>query len=225
MGLNIVEVQYNWANELTERITTGAIVLHHAESTKCTAQDVHRWHLNNGWSGIGYNYFVAKDGTIYKGRGLNAVGAHVEGHNWYTIGICAEGNYHPSDTIIVDTVMPDAQKNSIIQLCVYLFGIYPDCEILGHRDLLATACPGDYFKFDEIKNKVLEEINIGKLINVHPNYYKYGVQAIRDLATNKKLLSNPDEHIVTLGELDENSLDWLNIVVNARMARELGLIK
>ncbi|TEB06363.1 N-acetylmuramoyl-L-alanine amidase [Pelotomaculum propionicicum] len=167
--MEIIEVQYNWANGFIPRATTDAIVLHHAESPRCTAQDVHRWHLDNGWAGIGYHYFVAKDGTVYRGRPRDVVGAHVENHNWHTIGICAEGNYHPSDRIPVDTQMPVVQKNSIVGLCHELLTVYSGAQILGHRDLLATACPGEYFPLVEIQQAVRNGQNIQEVLSMFPD--------------------------------------------------------
>jgi len=40
------------------------IILHHAETSGCSIQDIHSWYLNNGWSGCGYNYFIKKDGKV-----------------------------------------------------------------------------------------------------------------------------------------------------------------
>lgn len=86
------------------------IVLHHAEISSCTIQDIHQLHLNNGWAGCGYHFFVRKDGSIYKGRPENAVGAHCPPANNHSIGICAEGNY------LIEQ-MPVVQKEAIIKLC------------------------------------------------------------------------------------------------------------
>ena len=77
--MQIIDEKYNWNGGFTSRFKTDYIVLHHAEAVKCTAQDVHSWHRANGWTGIGYHFFVRKDGTIYSGRPINVVGAHEQG--------------------------------------------------------------------------------------------------------------------------------------------------
>ena len=59
--MNIIEKTYNWNGSLKNRTSTKRIILHHAESKSCTADDIHRWHLKKGWSGIGYHFFVRKD--------------------------------------------------------------------------------------------------------------------------------------------------------------------
>ena len=73
--MNIIEKDYNWAHELSARQVTNLIILHHAAAKSCTAADVHNWHLNRGWAGIGYHFFVGKDGSVTRGRPLWAVGA------------------------------------------------------------------------------------------------------------------------------------------------------
>ena len=79
--MNIIEKDYNWAHELSARQVTNLIILHHAAAKSCTAADVHNWHLNRGWAGIGYHFFVGKDGSVTRGRPLWAVGAHAESCN------------------------------------------------------------------------------------------------------------------------------------------------
>lgn len=93
--MNIIEKDYNWAHDLSARQTTNLIILHHAAAKSCTAADVHNWHLNRGWAGIGYHFFVGKDGSVTRGRPLWAVGAHAESCNWRSVGICFEGDYRP----------------------------------------------------------------------------------------------------------------------------------
>ena len=51
--MNIIEKTYNWNGSLKNRTSTKRIILHHAESKSCTADDIHSWHLKKGWSGIG----------------------------------------------------------------------------------------------------------------------------------------------------------------------------
>jgi N-acetyl-anhydromuramyl-L-alanine amidase AmpD len=100
---------------------------------------------------------VRQNGSIYRGRPINAIGAHAEGFNAQSVGICAEGYYHPSNNpkIIPDCEMPEAQKQSLIALVEHCRQFYPKAEIVGHKSLMSTACPGDYYPFDEIKQKVL----------------------------------------------------------------------
>jgi len=125
------------------------IVLHHAEAKHCTPEDIHRWHLERGWAGAGYNYFVNKKGEIYELRGLN-IGAQCKGYNSHTLGICAEGDY-TTDT------MPLEQKKAIIDLCKYLIDKYPQIKKLyKHKDLYPTSCPGDNYPFNEIVQAVFK---------------------------------------------------------------------
>ncbi|MCD8391539.1 MAG: N-acetylmuramoyl-L-alanine amidase, partial [Firmicutes bacterium] len=103
MSINIIETDWNWNGTLSNRASTDYIALHHAEASSCTAADVDSWHKANGWAGIGYHFFVRKDGSIYRGRPLDKMGAHVSGYNNKSIGICAEGAY-------MTETMPAAQK-------------------------------------------------------------------------------------------------------------------
>lgn len=48
-------------------------------------------HLARGFSDIGYHKVIHLDGTVEDGRPLNQVGAHVEGANTGSIGICLVG--------------------------------------------------------------------------------------------------------------------------------------
>lgn len=145
--MNIIEKTYKWKGSLSMRRSTNRIILHHAESSNCTADDIHQWHLDRGWSGIGYHFFVRKDGTIYRGRPENTVGAHASGANADSIGICAEGRY-------MTEKMPNVQKQAIIELCSYLIDKYNITTILKHGDVTSTDCPGGNYPFDEIVSAV-----------------------------------------------------------------------
>lgn len=129
------------------------IVLHHAASNGSVEQ-IHRGHLNRGWVGIGYHFYVRKDGSVYRGRPENWIGAHAVGHNT-KIGICAEGNF-------MNDKMGDAQKKSIIEVIAYLLDKYGDLTILRHKDVDATACPGTNYPFNEIVSaaKNTNDINV-----------------------------------------------------------------
>ena len=142
----IIETNIKWASSLSKRPRTDYIVLHHAEASKCTVEQVDSWHKQNGWAGIGYHFFVRKDGTIYRGRPLDTMGAHVNGMNSRSIGICAEGSY-------MTETMPEAQKKAICELLVYLKDkYYPVASIVGHKEVGQSNCPGKNFPLSEIKN-------------------------------------------------------------------------
>ena len=141
--MQINELDYKWRGTLTKRVKTEIIVLHHAASKSCTPQQVHQWHLNNGWSGFGYHFFVSRSGQIFRGRPEDVIGSHAKGYNSKSIGICFEGDY------TVQT-MPKAQLEAGKELVSYLKEKYKITKVKGHRDLMATSCPGVKFPFDEI---------------------------------------------------------------------------
>ena len=68
-------------------------VIVHCSATDAphSVKDVHKWHLDRGWSGCGYHYFVRKSGDIEIGRPFNMIGSHCKGQNSYSIGVCFEG--------------------------------------------------------------------------------------------------------------------------------------
>lgn len=144
--MNIIETSLNWNGPFTLDNVPKYIVLHHAESLSCTIQDIHSWHLANGWLGCGYHYFVRKDGSIYRGRPENAQGAHCPSMNTQSIGICAEGSY-------TTEIMPTVQKQAIITLCQDICSRYSIVEIGGHKNYYSTTCPGGNYPLTEIVSK------------------------------------------------------------------------
>lgn len=148
--MKINEVTYKWNGALTKRRSTTRIILHHAAASKCTAQQIHSWHLANGWVGIGYHFFVRKDGSVYRGRPENAVGAHAGNNNYDSIGICFEGNF-------MTETMPAAQKQAGAELVQYLKGKYGISMVQKHSDVNATGCPGTHFPFKEVSEGTTAE--------------------------------------------------------------------
>lgn len=153
--MNIIEKDYNWAHELSARQVTNLIILHHAAAKSCTAEDVHRWHVGNGWAGIGYHYLVRKDGTIYRGRPEDTVGAHAYGANSHSIGVCFEGNYQ------VEQTMPAAQLAAGQALVADIKRRWGITKVIGHKDVAGstTDCPGKYFPFAAIVSGAPETQN------------------------------------------------------------------
>ena len=142
--MKICEIDWKWKSGLSSRAKTNYVVLHHAAAKACSPYQVDSWHKANGWTGIGYHYFVRKDGTIYRGRPEWATGAHAQGKNHESIGICAEGNYDE------EYIMPDTQKDSIQELLRDIKLRYPNTTVKGHRNVGATSCPGKYYPLSEM---------------------------------------------------------------------------
>ena len=149
--MNIIEKSYNFKSNMDKRKSTTRIILHHAAASSCSADDVHRWHLNNGWAGIGYHFFVRKDGSIYRGRPLGYVGAHASGSNYDSVGVCFEGDFTKES-------MPDVQKEAGKEIVAYLKNYYGIKKVQRHSDVCATACPGGNFPFTEIANATVASV-------------------------------------------------------------------
>ncbi|MDO5478121.1 MAG: peptidoglycan recognition family protein [Clostridia bacterium] len=119
---------------------------------------IHNAHLKNGWSGIGYHFYVRKDGSIYRGRPIEKIGAHAEGNNLDSVGICFEGNFEKED---MQKTQVDAGKMLVahIQEC---YG--RKLDLLMHKELSATLCPGKKFPFDKIK-RVSEDAVVSRMFS------------------------------------------------------------
>ena len=118
------------------------IFVHHsASSQKSTTRDmIHQWHLDRGWTGVGYHYVIEADGSMMMGRPLAKIGAHVKSHNRNSIGICVVGNYE------TDLAMTSAQEQSLVLILLGLLSQFDlDVnEVYGHRELGETLCPGEH---------------------------------------------------------------------------------
>ena len=129
-------------NRLTARRVTDQIVIHHtgnAVDDDLSAAEIDASHKGQGWTCIGYHYVIRKDGTVELGRPHWTVGAHAYGENPHTIGIHVCGNFEEAEPT-------DAQIESLAMLLANLctdYGLPIDRDhIIGHRELMATACPG-----------------------------------------------------------------------------------
>lgn len=118
------------------------IIIHCADTPEgrdVHADDIRRWHLQRGFNDIGYHYVIALDGTIEAGRPIEQAGAHAQGHNAHSIGICyvggADAKMQPKDT------RTEAQKDSLLCLLRFLRLMFKDATIIGHRDVSTKPCP------------------------------------------------------------------------------------
>lgn len=110
-------------------------------SQRVSVEDIDRWHKAQGWSGIGYHWYVDRDGHIFPGRSEREAGAHVRGYNHCSIGICYEGGLDEQGNS-ADTRTP-AQKAALLFIIKDLKQSYPNAIVLGHRDFpgVHKDCP------------------------------------------------------------------------------------
>jgi N-acetylmuramoyl-L-alanine amidase len=127
-----------------------AIVIHHTQEDGWDVYKTHQYHQSLGWSGIGYNYFIEEDGTIFEGRGLYE-GAHAKGYNASSVGICMSGNF--------DKIVPtQSQMTSSYAICKTLLSDYKLTaeNVIGHREIegVTKTCPGLNFNMDEFRAQI-----------------------------------------------------------------------
>lgn len=157
-----------WTNNVYSipvRLKAKGVVIHHSDTPNATPladtsaevqrvsellRDIYRWHTqHNGWRDIGYHFFVSRSGLVFEARrgsaltlkdGLLVTGAHCPGRNSTHVGICMEGNYQKAD-------LPSSLWESVVKLIStlsYIAGFELNrTNVLLHRDVVATACPGD----------------------------------------------------------------------------------
>ena len=129
-------------NRLSNRSETDQVVIHHTGNPTdddLSVVEINASHQARGWSCIGYHYVIRKDGTVEVGRPHWTVGAHAYGHNSHTIGVHVCGNFEIGEPT-------SEQIESLAMLLANLctdYGLTIDRDhIVGHRELMSTACPG-----------------------------------------------------------------------------------
>lgn len=126
-------VQFKAPNRAVDRV-----FLHCSASDKSRDDDVEvirRWHVGgNGWSDVGYHYFITKAGQVQEGRSLQKQPAAQKPHNRGTIAICCHGLRPEKFT--------RAQFVALIDLCTQIDEAYRhEVTFHGHREVSRKACP------------------------------------------------------------------------------------
>ena len=127
------------------RNKTTHIVVHCADTYATMdigAAEIRKWHVDErGWSDIGYHKVIRRDGTIEDGRDMNVSGAHAAGYNAVSVGVCLVGGRGKNNE--AENNFTPQQFESLTEVLEELRGLYPDTEVLGHRDLpdVQKECP------------------------------------------------------------------------------------
>lgn len=125
--------------------TIDTIIVHH-RAGQGNIQSLHADHLSRSWWGVGYHYYIRKDGSIWKGRPEEYVGSHAGSktdYNYHSIGICFEGNFETE-------AMTKEQVASGRELIADIKARHPITKVLKHKDIASTACPGKNFRWAEL---------------------------------------------------------------------------
>ena len=123
------------------------IVIHQTGTPTGTVESIDRYHRSLGWAGIGYHYVIYHDGSVHKGRMNSQVGAHCQGDNATSLGICCVG---AGDALPVGTgYMTQAMWDGLLRLVGQLMAAYhiPVTRVVGHRErpsgrAQGKSCPG-----------------------------------------------------------------------------------
>lgn len=121
-------------------------------------KSIEKHHVStNKWDAIGYHLIIMPDGTIWEGRPLDVVGAHVAGKNTTRIGVLVYGSF--------DVEQPTLEQiQSLKDVLIYLKNIYPIKKILTHKELASTKCPGSELQkvVDILRNSNVLEVTLPK---------------------------------------------------------------
>lgn len=137
---------YNEDGKMMDSPQSVRFLVIHCSATKCnrnyTEKQLLRDHKARGFRTVGYHFYCRKDGSLTQFRKLLEVGAHARPYNRCSIGICYEGGLdeegRPANTLT------HAQHRVIRHLLLQLKILFPQAEIVGHRDLPGTTpkeCP------------------------------------------------------------------------------------
>lgn len=134
------------------------IIIHCSASDFGNAQRIREWHLERGWSDIGYHYVInngkvfkddkinqmVQDGFIEKGRDDSIVGAHTQGQNSNSIGICLIGNKD-------FTKEQFFSLNTLLDSLLKAYNLTKN-DVYGHYNFSSKTCPN--FNVQEFMKRI-----------------------------------------------------------------------
>jgi len=140
------------------------VYIHHAADPKpsrfgedAEARKFQNGHMDTrGWSDLAYNFLVTPSGRVLEGRGWGIRPGATRNHNSESVAVCFMGYFHK----------PVNEKPSAeaIAACVWLIRqgidagwLTSNVQVLGHRNVARTACPGDhlFMRLGDIAKQVL----------------------------------------------------------------------
>lgn len=203
--MQITETNLKFNGSLNKRKSTKRAIIHHSASPDVLTSTIHSWHLGQKWAGIGYHFVIRSGGAIERGRPEDTIGSHSgAGGNGDSIGIVLTGNFQYDKPTA-------AQMESLVWLLRdYLFPKYGQLQVMGHKDVMATACPGKNFPWVELRERLEAEEMIYKTFNDVPDWGKTLVKKLMDrkslVGDGKGNINLPESTLKTLVILDREGV-------------------
>lgn len=104
------------------------------EGSSLSVEELEKIHRRRGFRGIGYHYYIRRDGTVTNTRPLEVIGAHCKGNNAHSVGICYEGGLDARGNP-KDTRTPEQRSAMHLLVAQLLKRFKNNVCICGHRDL------------------------------------------------------------------------------------------
>lgn len=107
---------------------------------------IKKWHLEKGFSDIGYHFVITKNGQIFNGRNIEKIPAAQCGYNTNSIAICLTGMRNFSSE----------QYSSLKKLCAEINNDIKNVTFHGHCEVSSKPCPVfDYKTVLNLENGIL----------------------------------------------------------------------
>lgn len=117
------------------------LIVFHCSATRPSQHigraQIEEWHLAKGWNAIGYHFVITRAGDLELGRPVDEVGAHVQGFNGKSVGVCMVGGLDDTGHELANApqMFTLAQWETAKILLAYLRRLFPAARVCGHRDL------------------------------------------------------------------------------------------
>jgi len=114
-------------------------------------KEINQWHLDKGWKGpsgvgCGYHWIIRRNGVVETGRMPNEKGAHVQGHNANSVGICLIGTHE----------FDQSQFTSLKRIIEALKEEFPGATVHEHRE----------FDTAKVQGKTCPNFSVHDVLNV-----------------------------------------------------------
>lgn len=109
-------------------------------------KEIRLWHLQRGFFDIGYHKVIRRNGVIEEGRDIKRPGAHAEGYNLISYGVCLVGGVKSLPDALPEFNFTAEQMKALAAVLKGWQTVFPNAMIVGHHDLPSRhnrlkACP------------------------------------------------------------------------------------